>query len=385
MNTENNLQATQKLEHIDSLRGVAILMVILVHTAQMTPRMSYRMLEIATLGQLGVQLFFVVSAITLGLSADHRIGEQNRYKKFIIRRFFRIAPLYYMGIIWYFVFRSTMLFIETGSLQPASSYTLPNILANFFFIHGFYPPANNTIVPGGWSIGTEMAFYLCFPMLFILFQKMKGLSMVQVVSQFILLMGLYYFMEYSYIIWAGVTVERNTFIYCNLINQLPVFLVGLLAYHLIKNHMLEKIPFIINIFFLCLFLFITLALWRSDLTLVNPFMFIPFTVGIAFIFLYNLFAGTRLLNFSFLQRIGQVSYSMYIWHFMFAWYCLEYLNGWFGYKGKPITVLAGYYILVVLFSFILGIFSEKLIEKPGIDLGRKLISKIEKRNNEALS
>jgi peptidoglycan/LPS O-acetylase OafA/YrhL len=380
MDTKSNLQTNQKLEHIDSLRGVAILMVILVHTAQLTPRMSHRMLEIATLGQLGVQLFFVVSAITLSLSADHRVDEKNRYKKFIIRRFFRIAPLYYIGIVWYFVFRSIKFFWETGSFQPANGYTLQNILANFFFIHGFYPPANNNIVPGGWSIGTEMAFYLCFPILFILFKKLASLSPNQMISRFALIIGFYYFLEYRYTIWAGVDITTNEFIYSNLLNQLPVFLVGLLAYLLIKNQFLEKIPLIINIFFLCLFTFITLALWRSDLTLVSPFMFIPFTVGIAFIFLYNLFAGTRLLNFSILQRIGQLSYSMYIWHFMFAWYFLEYLNGWFGYKGKPITVLAGYYILVVLFSFILGIFSEKFIEKPGINFGRKLLSKIDEYN-----
>jgi peptidoglycan/LPS O-acetylase OafA/YrhL len=67
---------------------------------------------------------------------------------------------------------------------------------------------------------------------------------------------------------------------------------------------------------------------------------------------------------------------MYILHFMFAWYGAEYLNKWFGNTGRPIIVLGIYYLLVLIFSFTLALLSEKLIEKPGINTGRRLIQKM---------
>jgi peptidoglycan/LPS O-acetylase OafA/YrhL len=82
-----------KLDHVDSLRGIAILMVMLVHTAQSVPELPRWVLTITKYNQLGVQLFFVVSAITLCFSADRRSEEIDKTKKYLIRRFSG-SPLY---------------------------------------------------------------------------------------------------------------------------------------------------------------------------------------------------------------------------------------------------------------------------------------------------
>ena len=371
------MQANEKLDYVDSLRGIAILMVMLVHTAQSVPELPRWVLTITKYGQLGVQLFFVVSAITLSASMDRRSDEEDRTKRYLIRRFFRIAPLYYFGIIWYFLYRSVQISLNTGSLQAAGGYTVINMLANFSFVHGFYPPAHNSIVPGGWSIGTEMAFYLCFPALFLMFKRMNERSTVQFLILFALMMGCYYFFENGYVTWMGIHVERNNFMYYNLFNQLPVFTLGILAYFLDKNHGFTKIPIIVNLLFLCLFAWLTLILWQSNPFPVDAFMFVPFTAGLAFVFLYNIFKRFRILSFSILRRIGQVSYSMYILHFMFAWYGAQYLNAWLGGFGRPIILLGIYYVLTLVFSFALAMVSEKLIEKPGIEIGRRLIQEME--------
>jgi peptidoglycan/LPS O-acetylase OafA/YrhL len=58
-----------KYPHIDSARGIAILMVILIHTAQSVHQavLDFKFIPhiIHEYGQMGVQLFFVVSAFTL--------------------------------------------------------------------------------------------------------------------------------------------------------------------------------------------------------------------------------------------------------------------------------------------------------------------------------
>ncbi len=375
----------EKLDHVDSLRGIAILMVMLVHTAQSVPELPRWVQTITNYGQLGVQLFFVVSAITLSLSADRRSEERDRGNKYLIRRFFRIAPMYYFGIIWYFLYRSAQSSLGTGSFQPAFGYTPINMLANFSFVHGFYPPSNNDIVPGGWSIGTEMAFYLCFPMLFLMFKKMNERGAIQFLILFALVICCYYFFESWYLAWVGTRMQNNKFIYYNLLNQLPVFSLGILAYFLTKNQVFAKIPIVVNLLFFCLFTWVTILLWRTGLLPLNRFMFIPFTAGLAFVFLYNIFTRFKMLNFAVLRKIGQVSYSMYILHFMFAWYGAEYLNGWLGDTGRPIILLGFYYLLTIVLSFSLALISEKFIENPGINIGRRLIRKMESASSENLA
>ncbi len=368
----------EKLEHVDSLRGIAILMVILVHTAQSVPELPRWVLTITKYGQLGIQLFFVVSAITLSHSAARRHEEKDGTKKYFIRRFFRIAPLYYLGIIWYFLFRSAPASLSLGYFHPAGGYTLINMLANFSFVHGFYPPAHNYIVPGGWSIGTEMAFYLCFPLLFLMFKKMNERGAYQFLILIVLTISCYYFFESWYLSWAGIPMEKNKFIYYNLLNQLPVFMLGILTFFLDQNNLLAKIPTPVNLLLLGLFTWITLLLWHADAFPPTPFMFVPFTAGLTFVFLYNIFAKNKILNFSILRRIGQVSYSIYILHFMFAWYGAQYLNRWLGDTGRPIILLGFYYLMSTVLSFTLAIVSEKFIEKPGINFGKMLIRKMER-------
>src|SRR4051812_26086677 len=88
---------TNKLSYIDALRGIAVLFVISVHHG-MVFRQLPLVQSISGFGQMGVQLFFVASAYTLCLSASRRAEPT---KNFYLRRFFRIAPLYYFAIVLY--------------------------------------------------------------------------------------------------------------------------------------------------------------------------------------------------------------------------------------------------------------------------------------------
>lgn len=149
------------LPWIDALRGLAILMVLANHVALVVPGLSAPVQALARFGQMGVQLFFVASAYTLCLSWQQRRAEEPQpVLRFLLRRLFRIAPLYWFGITLFALLHA----LQTGG-HPADPYTAANLLANAAFVHGFVPGAQNGIVPGGWSIGTEMAFYAAFPLL----------------------------------------------------------------------------------------------------------------------------------------------------------------------------------------------------------------------------
>jgi len=367
---------SKKLAHIDALRGVAILLVMLVHTAQSIPDLPRWFAKMTKYGQLGVQLFFVLSAITLSISARQHADDPNRLKNYFLRRFFRIAPLYYVGILWYWAFYSAPLSLRAGTWVNAPSYTPLNLLANFLFVHGFYPPAHNYIVPGGWSIGTEMAFYACFPLLFLLFQKMSRLEMPRFALTFFSLAVSYYLLEYGYTVWAGAPVQKNNFMYYNLLNQLPVFALGIFAYFLITEHRFADLPLWAHVFAFLFWLWLSYLLWTIDLPFANSFMFLPFTIGAAFVFLYNIFSALPILSFGILQAIGRVSYSMYIFHFIFAWNLIEYAHSRFDILGRPLILFAIYYPAVVLLAYLVALVSERFIEKPFIALGKRLTKKI---------
>src|SRR5690348_13706360 len=89
-----------KFDYIDAMRGIAILLVILVHSA-FDLAIKGPAGRIGAMGQFGVQMFFVASALTLCLSWEARRDEPHPMKSFLIRRFFRIAPMYYFGIAFY--------------------------------------------------------------------------------------------------------------------------------------------------------------------------------------------------------------------------------------------------------------------------------------------
>lgn len=87
------------LDYIDSMRGIAILMVLAVHSTSFFDifnivNLPLHLENILYSGKYGVSLFFIISAYTLYRSID--IRKENGLKKYYIRRFFRIAPLYYI-------------------------------------------------------------------------------------------------------------------------------------------------------------------------------------------------------------------------------------------------------------------------------------------------
>jgi peptidoglycan/LPS O-acetylase OafA/YrhL len=363
----------EKLEYIDVLRGIAILMVIFVHNSQTVNGLSVQVKSISEYGQIGVQLFFVASAYTLCFSQTKRVQEKYQLRSFFMRRFFRIAPLYYFAIIWYFLTDPFNNILKIINVPP--HYDFVNVLANVFFLHGFVPFANNNVVPGGWSIGTEMAFYGLFPMLFSLFSwahkkwgmlPLYGLIVASVLLNLTVqtLIGRLFSDELVY----------DPFIYRNLINQLPVFFIGMsiFFYHLDDHHL--PVPIVAQA---VLFTAMTVALEQlfNDK---QPWVLVIVTVcsGTSFALLLNIFRELKYSN-KILEEIGKVSYSMYIFHFGFVWFLVPGLKMNLEGLVEPNLLLILSFVLAVVSTFWVAKLSYKYIESPGILLGKYLIAKLQ--------
>ena len=227
-----------KYRYIDAIRGVAILMVILTHTSQVV-KMNFLPNVIPAFCQMGVQLFFVASAFTLCLSMANRVSEEKLMLKYSIRRYFRIAPAYYVGIVGYLFLNIIANALKEGRLFLSEEYSFHNVLANVLFVHGFVPSANNSVVPGGWSIGTEMAFYVVFPLLFLAQAKIRDLNIIKSTCLLSTFLGISVLANYYVFSLTGFSVENSSFLYFNLFNQLPVFVVGIIYYRMWKENAIK--------------------------------------------------------------------------------------------------------------------------------------------------
>jgi peptidoglycan/LPS O-acetylase OafA/YrhL len=94
-----------KLESLDALRFFAAAMIVLFHLVKMAKLQipSYLHFIPNNFG-LGVPLFYLVSAFGLTLGYFGKISSQSELKHYFVRRFFRIAPLFYFMMVFYIVF-----------------------------------------------------------------------------------------------------------------------------------------------------------------------------------------------------------------------------------------------------------------------------------------
>jgi peptidoglycan/LPS O-acetylase OafA/YrhL len=222
-----------KFAYIDCLRGYAVLMVMVAHTTSVYAQLPYPAHKIGTFGWNGVQLFFLASSLTLLLSYDQerrRTGAFNA-RNFFIRRFLRIAPMYYLAAAFYAV------------LTPPRSPTLAQLAASLAFVNAWTPrtmPTTGdwTVVPGGWSIGVEFTFYLLFPAFVVAatsFRRLLPLLAATVLAAAVLDTLLFPMLTQAY----G-RLPADLFLYYWLPNQAPVFLVGGLVFLAIRA--LERQP-----------------------------------------------------------------------------------------------------------------------------------------------
>ncbi|MBB4857409.1 peptidoglycan/LPS O-acetylase OafA/YrhL [Novosphingobium chloroacetimidivorans] len=127
-------------------------------------------------GGFGVDLFFVISGfIMYHVSAD-KFGEPGGARTFLVRRYLRIAPLYYLA--------TALMLAATFTFSGAVSIAQPDaghVLASLLFL-----PATNALgqpVPVlklGWTLNFEAYFYVTFA-LALLFSRRVGLTVLVLV------------------------------------------------------------------------------------------------------------------------------------------------------------------------------------------------------------
>lgn len=142
---------------LDGIRGFAVLIVFLSHTAGRDQALA-PWLQFQGIGHVGVYLFFVLSAylLTDNLLNEHERSENISLQHFFVRRFLRIAPLYYLVLTLVFVFQ-----INTNQLH--GKYLHINDGVAGYIKHLLFFQGDGVF----WTIPAEFSFYFILPFLVI--------------------------------------------------------------------------------------------------------------------------------------------------------------------------------------------------------------------------
>lgn len=162
---------SKRIPELDGIRGIAILLVLVLHFIKLPASgiegpLSYAVRGLG-LAWTGVDLFFVLSGFLIGGILIDQRGAANYFRLFYFRRVCRIFPLY---LAWLGIFYVLMPLTERtldpsvtdrvwGNPMPAGAY--------FGFIQNWFMASRDTFgakwLASTWSLAIEEQFYLVLP------------------------------------------------------------------------------------------------------------------------------------------------------------------------------------------------------------------------------
>ena len=359
------IKEKEKYAYVDSLRGIAILMVVSCHICVLfNDLMTYPPLgNILWMGNRGVQLFYVMSAFTIFLSFNRREkSDRHPVLFFLIRRFFRIAPLFYLAIWVYAYFSKEFISWHT-------------ILLMVTFTNSFSIEDINAIIIGSWSIAIETVFYCLVPLLYKYISNIdKALKALGLSIVFASLM--------SAVMVRVLNVpidELNPYLYFYLPSQLPVFMLGLVLFFMLSNTKREDVASLQiksgTYLMLSLLLIIHFILGGKGILSDH------FQIAIGFALLAYTLSSKPYFVFvnAFTRFTGKISYSMYLAHIGVMHIVKYYLSDYVLNQNNSLVLLVVVLITLGL-TYLISYITYSLVEIPFINLGQRLIAFLEGKN-----
>ncbi len=154
---------------LDVARATAITLVMLFHFNEQIfhlPKNSF-LAQLAAWGYHGVDLFFALSGFLIGGQIiEEALKGTFSFKKFYLKRFWRIVPPYYAAITAFVVFYS----LGTNQFILNNKKLLQDFIIHIFYLQDYIRP----IMYGGlyWSLAVEEQFYIIAPILVFLLIKL---------------------------------------------------------------------------------------------------------------------------------------------------------------------------------------------------------------------
>jgi peptidoglycan/LPS O-acetylase OafA/YrhL len=365
---------TQPKEHhrfgiIDALRGIAVLMVVWVHTGYAFSDSFYKigadsfffkLADQIHIGRIGVVLFFCISGFVIPGSLRGSLG--SGLKRFMIHRILRLYPAYWLSIV---------IFIYLIWDAPVRKWTWGLVAANSTMVPQWL--GYEMIIGSYWTLHIEVLFYIICSLLFVLkiLNKEKTIVVCSAASflLFFLFLNLHYIGKILKTdIFSSVGSEFiSSFAYLSIMfwgsllrikydNKQPLTRMGSVWIYLLVGIWLIVLPS-------------AGVIQKYILHNANPEIIrFPLTLAAGMLFFFTIFTNFRYRCFPFLQYTGLISYSIYLFHPAINIFLIKLL----AIKGLVNIPILGWIFLSVVFSTIFSTCSYYLIELPFQRMAKRL-------------
>lgn len=294
---------------LDAIRGLSALLVFAYHLNGYTNNQTTGFtVPLSSQLNIGVEVFFILSGVSLTLFATRQCVPGN-YPNYYISRFTRVLPAYYASILLWFTIPYVKLLALTCGI-PIIPPKLPtfaailhdwNLWSHILLVHNYSINTIQGISGVYWTLGVEIQYYIVFPFLLSLLKRFSIRQSVVLVSVLILLNSLIsvFTSNEAHTLWTG-----------NLPYNLPYFLSGMIVglNHSKLNTVIDR-----NALLFTLSAIFGLILACVSINVHSVFVFARFTLGLSlFCVLYTCLK--KVLFARGLAIFGSISFSFYLLH-----------------------------------------------------------------------
>ncbi|MFZ6680368.1 acyltransferase family protein [Undibacterium sp. Tian12W] len=360
MITSNNAAASERFLYIDFLRGLAAMLVIYQHTievaAKVPPELILNLAESAIanfftkqigIGEIGVCIFLMVSGFVVPFSlSTYHVAP---VKTFVIHRFFRLYPAYWLSAILGLVF----VYWRFGVSQGGKELDWTVFAINLTMFQAFFDVEN--IIGSYWTLSLELFFYLSCIYLFS-FSKLNSLKSILLIMLLVMLL--------PRLVHRMADVSAYTANVLAYLRYTGYMFFGLLYREWLLDKNSTKAAKALLVLLLTYFQFVE----REILTLDAIYLKTPVTQLIAIV-IFVLMTSVLRVNVKLGNFLGKISYSMYLFHpvifyplYTYFWLILS--PEW---QAHPHLFFVLASLLTIPFSYC----SYRWLEQPSIAFGKK--------------
>ena len=353
----------EHLASLTSLRGIAALWVVLFHYCWHFPAVhADRYTGAVYKGYLAVDLFFMLSGFVIshvyhGAFALRVTG--RRYRDFLKARVARIYPLH-LTVLLFFVVTAlgerAVAVAHGGSFGPiplVGERSIGAFVANLLMLQGIWDLELSCNDPA-WSISLEFLEYLSFPLLFPLLWRAAPSAKAAAGGIFLMVLaGLAYGTGDDFNQWNGIGA---------ILRCLPEFLIGALLYSAYRRRAFASVlasdaALLTGMLLLCSLLHFA----GPDFSIVPLFALLILTA------VSNKGRLSPLINSAPLLWLGNISYSLYLFHWFVLFVTTEAIrvHPETDIAKLPLPLSLGLITSMLAASLVLATLSYRFVEVAG--------------------
>lgn len=296
--------ANAYLPHVDGLRGIAILAVVVFHAFP----------SVLPGGFIGVDVFFVISGFLItGLVLREIEAGTFTFRDFFVRRIRRLAPAVVVMLLATTIAATIILMPDALVRYGRSLAATAALHANYYFLEnsGYFDGASHAKpLLHMWSLAVEEQFYLVWPLVLVVLAR-RGRALL--IATAILFAASLAHAHYE-------ASRLPAFAFFSLSTRAYELLVGAVLAVLVKRHDLARIA---SGPATQAFGFVGLGLIAASMLIVDGawtfpgLSALPACIGSALVIFAGLGSASpvgRAVAVAPLRLLGLVSYSLYLWH-----------------------------------------------------------------------